>query len=211
MSSPTLAADVTGSLALAQYTPPTATKSGKGFRWELENGVKELAPTQTPPREITVVLTGTGNPHVEKKISVTVYGGALMPNTVVVRTGTTLDIENVDEIAHAVTAKGLPGFSEEALGPRRHRSLNMTTAGTWPIVDALAPHARAHLHVLDDLVAASPVDIRGRFSFSDIEAGEYTLRVFHGSAEIASQSLQVSGETMALGTLPLTPKKTPPQ
>lgn len=199
------AAEVRGSLALGKYHPKPETSTVPAYRWELENGLKEVLPDRVPARELAVVLTGDGPSQSGGELAVQISGGELLPSTLAVRAGTTLKIDNADDIAHELEAVGLDGFSAEATGPHGQRGVRLEQAGSWPIIDRLTPHARAYLHVLPDLIAIATLNDDGTFSFGELPEGKYTLHVFHGASEVLKKPVEVSGKLTTLDALPLTP------
>lgn len=188
------ASPVRGSILLGAYRPSAdpATPPAPCY-WELENGFKEVVQDRVEAsRELAVVLVGSGANASPAQVEVPFRGGNLMPSTIAVRTGTTLRLRNDDEIAHELFAVGLDGFSREATSPRGVRSVNLRTAGHWLLRDNLVIHVTGHLHVIDDLVAIGKVESDGRYAFADVPAGAYTLKVFHGENEVASQAIEVA-------------------
>lgn len=193
------AAEVKGQLLLAAYQPPAAEKAPRsGFHWELENGVKEVVRNRVPARDLAVVLLGDGPSTMPDRIEIPFSGGALLPSTLVVRVGTTVRMRNDDEIGHELYAEGLDGFSAEATSPKAIRSVNLTKAGSYALRDTLAPHARAFLHVLPDLVAVAKVESSGSFVFADVPAGKYKLKVFHGPQVVSEKDVEVGDKALAI-------------
>ena len=192
------AAEVRGRLLLRGYQPKAAAGPRPGFHWELDNGFKETLRDSVPARrELAVVLVGEGEAEAgEREVSLT--GGSLMPSTLVVRVGTTIKIDNRDEIAHELYALGLDGFSGEAIAPRGRRAIHLKTAGDWPLRDRLVPHARGHLHVLPDLVSVAELKSDGTYTFADVPAGTYSLLVFHGHKQIAKRPVEVGNKALTL-------------
>jgi len=201
-----LASEVTGKLLLASYRPEEKAPERPASLWEIENGVKEVAPDRIDARrELAVVLVGEGAAQVEDRLEVTCLGGNLMPSTIVVRAGTTLLVRNDDEIAHELFADGVAGFSAEATSPRGRRSVALKDAGAFTVRDRLVPHAEAFVHVLPNLIAVAKISSSGDISFGDVAPGTYTLKVFHGPSEIASQSVEVGARPLTLEPLAFTP------
>jgi plastocyanin len=201
-----LAADVKGQLVLGSYHPPAPPKPARAaYNWEIENGVKEVARERvSAPRELAVVLIGAGASKAPDRIEVAISGGSLLPSTICVRVGTTVRIRNDDEIGHEVYAEGLDGFSAEATSPKAIRSVNLQKAGSWRLLDKLAPHAHGQLNVLADLIAVAKVESDGNYTFSDVPAGKYTLKVFHGADVVATKDVEVGEKDKALTVDPLT-------
>jgi hypothetical protein len=193
---------VKGQLVIASLPPTAAAVTPRAaFNWELENGVKEVLPARTPPRELAIVLIGAAAPSGDNRIEVSISGGALLPQTLVVRTDTTLRIRNDDEIGHELVAVGLDGFSAEATSPSATRSIHLTKAGSWPLQDKLATHATGQLHVLPNLSAVAKLEPNGSYTFPDVPAGKYTLKVFRGADELISKSIEVTDRPLSVDPL----------
>ncbi len=202
-----LASEVRGQLVIASLPPRTAGKTPRpAFNWELENGVKEVLPERTPPRELAVVLIGVAAASGDNRLEISISGGALSPSTLVVRTDTTLRIRNDDEIGHELIAVGLDGFSAEATSPGATRSVRLTKAGSWPLQDKLAVHSSAYLHVLANLAAVAKLEPNGSYAFPDVPAGKYTLKVFRGADELISKDIEVADRALSVDPLTFTGK-----
>ena len=199
-----LASEVKGQLVMGAVRPRVAAKAPRqAFNWELENGVKEVLPERTSPRELAIVLLGSAAPSGDGRLEVSFNGGTLSPSTLAVRVGATVRIRNDDEIGHELFAAGLDGFSAEATSPGATRSVHLTKAGSWPLQDKLAVHASAHLHVLADLVAVARLESGGAYTFSDVPPGKYTLKVLRGPDELLSKDVEVTDRPLTVE--PLTP------
>lgn len=201
------AADVRGQIVLGSIQSSAAASDKPpraAFNWELENGVKEVLPTRVAPRELAVVLIGNGQPApsaANAALEVSISGGALLPSTLVVRAGTTLRIRNDDEIGHELYAVGLDALSAEATSPGAVRAAHLTKPGAWPVKDRLAPHARAYLHVLGNLIAVAKLEAGGGFMFDDVPAGKYTLKVLRGGSELVSKDIDVGDKPLTIDPL----------
>jgi hypothetical protein len=192
---------------MASLPAKTAGKPPRpAFNWELENGVKEVLPERTPPREVAVVLVGAAAASGDNRQEVAIVGGSLYPSTLVVRSGTTLRIRNDDEIGHELVAVGLDGFSAEATSPGATRSIHLTKPGSWPVLDKLAVHASAYLHVLPNLSAVAKLEPNGSYTFPDVPAGKYTLKVFRGADELISKDIEVADRSLSVDPLTFTGK-----
>jgi len=206
-SRPVAAAEVKGQLVLGSLQHKPSIKSARpSFNWEIENGVKEVVPERVQPRELAVVLVGGAAPSGDARLEVSITGGALMPSTLVVRTGTTVRIRNDDEIGHEISATGLDGFSAEATSPGSTRSVHLTQPGKWPLQDKLAVHAEAYLHVLADLAAVAKLEPNGSYVFPDVPPGKYTLKVLRGPDELLTKNIEVTDRPHTVEPLTFTNK-----
>jgi hypothetical protein len=201
------AAQVTGKLILGAYKPaPAPAAQRASYYWELDNGIKELREDRVDaPRELAVVLVGEGQPAAGlDRLEVAFAGGSLLPSTIVVRSGATLLFRNDDEFAHELYAPGLAGLAAEATSPRGRRSVSLQSAGSYPLRDKIVAHVEGHLHVLPDLIAVATPDAEGQFGFKQLAPGKYTLKVFHGARELASQAIEVTSQDLTLDPITLT-------
>lgn len=171
--------------------------------WEQWNGFLETEDTDpTPDGVLAVVLLGEGRAE-PAGCSYALRGGDLTPTTLVAKPGTTLRIENTDPMAHELHADGLEGFSPLQTAPGNARTVPLDATGHFVIRDRLYPHVVGHLHVVDGLVACAEIDSRGRFRFKDVPKGSYTLKIFRGEEELASQSIEVSGRSTKIEPITL--------
>lgn len=192
VASPALALDVSGTLQ--RPAEESSNESGRDFYWEEWNGFLATRPARFEfAREVAVVLTGTGaGPAPETPIKLS--GGSLMPATIVVRPNAVLRIENQDDFSHEIGAERLSGFGFEGLAPRQTRAVRVTatSAANYAIRDARVPHVRGHIHVVPDLLAVATINAEGRYTFTGVTPGTYTLKVFHQGREVVSRPLVVA-------------------
>jgi len=186
------ARELEGKLILGAYTPQSESQPRRSYYWELENGFMEVSRDRIDAtRELAVVLLGNNAPKEKQRVQIELYGGSLLPSTVVVQKGSTLRIYNKDEIAHELYAKGLKQFGPEATSPRAIRSIELSEAGNWQLLDRIVTHVRGHLYVLPNLVAVAKVEGNGAYTFNDIEPGTYKLKVFHGAKTLVEKPIEV--------------------
>lgn len=189
------AVDVRGTLRVpSDYgaTPPEPEEAARRNRyWDEWNGFLDPRPRRfDPSRELAVVLTGPGEPAPEQP-GFAIANGGLHPCTVVARAGATLRIENTDPVSHQLYADGLPDFAPTPTSPGLVRQQVLGEAGAWPLRDQRYSHVTGHLHVLADLIARAAVQPDGTFSFRNVPAGTYTLKVFHRERELHSAQVTV--------------------
>jgi hypothetical protein len=186
------AVPVRGTLEIPRDARPSRSDADlPDHYWRVWNGVLEPRPEQMEPnRELAVVLTGasSGDPvGCEYALS----GGDLSPSTLVVKQGTTLRIENRDGCSHQLFVTDIEVFNRLETPPGNARAVPIGEGGPWVIRDAAHPHVQGHLHALPDLVACGSVDARGSYVFRSVSPGTYTLKVYRGADEVASQEVVV--------------------
>jgi hypothetical protein len=186
------AGPVRGTLEIPRDAQPSRADADRpDHYWRVWNGVLEPRPEQLDPsRELAVVLTGaaSGEPV---GCEYALRGGDLTPSTLVVKQGAELRIENHDGCSHALFVEGVEGFDRAETPPGNARVVSIDEAGSWAVRDAVHPHVQGHLHALPDLVACGAIDARGGYAFPSVPAGTYTLKVYRGADEVASQEVVV--------------------
>jgi len=194
------AGDVTGTITVAADFGTEEPDEGapRDHGWEEWNGLLPIAPLRFRTQdEISVVLVGEAEaPPIG--CAYALRGGGLAPATIVVRTGTDLDIANHDGCAHELYVDDIEGFSAGPVAPGSGRTARMPReAGVFTIRDALYPHVRGHLHVISDLVACARLEPSGAYRFTDVEPGEYTLRAYHRAEVISERTVVVEAGSRA--------------
>jgi hypothetical protein len=200
------AVPVRGTLEIPRDAQPARSEADRpDHYWRVWNGVLEPRPEQMAPnRELAIVLTGgAGGDPVGCEYAL--HGGALEPSTLVIKQGTTLRIENHDGCSHFLYADGVDVFERLETPPGNARAVPIADGGPWVIRDAVHPHVQGTLHALPDLVACGDIDARGAYVFPSVPAGTYTLKVYRGADELASQELTVAeGRELVVPPVPLT-------
>ena len=191
-----LAAQVTGRVRLPNAPPQEDTPNT--FYWKAWNGfVASPAARLDARREVSVVLTGAG-PDEPIGCTYRLSGGDFLPRTLVVKSGSTLRIENQDGCSHELQSEDLPDFSPLATNPGNARPVAVPTGGPYTVTDRLYGHVRGVVVPVDDLVACATVNPNGSFSFSSVPAGEYTLKVFREGEAIHEAPVTISDRELTL-------------
>lgn len=204
VSTAALAGPVNGSLSVPNGFKAVSPSEGPAaFYWQQWNGV--LPPEEDqfdPARHLAVVLVGKGEGAGDQTYRL--YGGDFEHDTMVARVGSTLRIQNTDGCSHDLYAEGVAGFEALATGPGNARTQALPAAGQFLIKDATYAHVTGYLHVLPDLIAVAEVNSQGRYSFSNVAPGSYTLKVLYRDKEAASQEVTVDGSrTLSIDALAL--------
>lgn len=179
------AVDVRGAVrtpsGYGQPPAPAAEQLRRNRYWDEWNGFLDPRPRGFDiRRDITVVLTGPGDPAPEQP-GFSIANGGLWPTTIVARTGGNLEIANSDPLVHQLFAEGFSEFSPTATAPGLTRRVPIATAGSWPLRDEVYDHVRGHLHVIDDLIARARIAADGSYHFTNVPPGTYTLKIFQGA------------------------------
>ncbi len=186
VSATALAVPVRGKVELAA---PAASEdeATHEFYWRVWNGVVDPRPARAePPRELSVILVG-GAAAEPVGCNHSLRGGDFMPETMAVRPGTALRIENRDGCSHELHAEDIPDFLPLATSPGNTRDINVPEGGPYHISDRLYAHVRGVVHAVEDLAACAAVGDDGSFVFEGVPAGTYTLQVLRGE-EVAHQA-----------------------
>jgi plastocyanin len=197
---------VSGRLLLAAYKPAAEPEARPSSYWELENGFKEVKPDRvSAQRELAAVLCGEAPPVAgSERLELPWSGGNLLPSTIAVRVGTTILFRNDDEVAHELFGVGLETLPAEATSPRGRRSFEAAEVGAWALRDQSIAHAHGYLHVLPDVVATGMVAADGSYSFPAVPPGKYTLKVFHGAKQVASEDVEATAKPLTVDPITLT-------
>ena len=155
-----------------------------------------------PSRELSVVLTGA---QVDEPAGCTyqIEGGDFRSRTMVVKSGNALRIENRDGCSHELQAEEIPEFTPLATAPGNVRSVVVPEAGIYSIQDRLYSHVQGTVHAVDDVVACAKINPDGSFVFDSVEEGNYTLKIYRGSEEVYSNSVQVDDDPLTIDSIDL--------
>jgi len=195
------AESVEGSVQGNKSEQASADSSQQDYYWKVWNGALPERRDRRDHSDVLAVLTGkfTG-PPIGCKFSF--RGGGLDPSTVAARSGTTVRIENRDAFTHELSVQGLPGFTPLESGPGKARAIPVPVGGPWELGDRIYGHVDGHLHSMRELVACATVTAGGKFRFANVPPGPYSLRILHGSEQVAIRRVTVpAGKTLKVDPL----------
>ena len=195
------AESVEGSVQGNKSEQASADSSQQDYYWKVWNGALPEQRDGRDHSDVLAVLTGkfTG-PPIGCKFSF--RGGGLDPSTVAARSGTTVRIENRDAFTHELSVQGLPGFTPLESGPGKARAIPVPAGGPWELGDRIYGHVNGHLHSMRELVACATVTAGGKFRFDNVRPGPYSLRILHGSEQVAIRRVTVpAGKTLKVDPL----------
>ncbi|MDJ0763759.1 MAG: hypothetical protein QNJ97_12325 [Myxococcota bacterium] len=162
----------------------------RAYYWNEPNGIVPVRPPSIDPsRDLAVVLfrDGASDPKPDPLSTVKVHAGALERRVVVTRPGSTIRFRNVDPFDHALFSPTLPVFKAEQQSNGAFRPIEFQNEGVYEVHCRLMPHFKAYV-VVTKASAIVPVKPDGTFALADVEAGNYTLKVFHEGKWLHTQS-----------------------
>jgi hypothetical protein len=187
------AVDVKGSVRTSEeprHDPIHATRAPYFQEW---NGFIEPKKKSVDlAREVACVLIGAES--MKDATLAQLKDGTLTPSTLVMQAGTTLRIRNEDDFTHQLHAEGLKAFDPIETASGQSRQIQVEATGSFPITDKLAPHIQGHLHVLAKVSYVTYPNADGAFSFSEVPAGHYTLKIFRGRSEVSSTEIDLGDD-----------------
>jgi hypothetical protein len=195
------AESVEGSVQGKKSEQASADSSQQDYYWKVWNGALPERRDGGDHSDVLAVLTGkfTGPPI---GCTFSFRGGGLDPSTVAARSGTTVRIENRDAFTHELSVQGLPGFTPLESGPGKARAIPVPAGGPWELGDRIYGHVDGHLHSMRELVACATVTAGGKFRFDNVPPGPYSLRILHGSEQVAIRRVTVpAGKTLKVDPL----------
>lgn len=193
LSSQVRAGDVRGSVRTSEEAKTRNIDAVRAPYWQEWNGfIDPKKPAIDFSREVSAVLIGTTDTR--DATTVVLRQGTLTPSTIVAQHGTTLRVRNDDDFAHELFADKLKDFDPKTLGPGQTRSIALGETGVFELRDALAPHVRGTLHVIQKVSLVATPGADGSFSFKEVPPGGYVLKVFRGASELPPRELTVESK-----------------
>lgn len=195
------AESVEGSIEGSTSTEARPESNQRDYYWKVWNGALPEQRVKNDHTDVLAVLTGkfTADPI---GCTFSFHGGGLHPSTIAARSGTTVRIENRDAFTHELSVDGLPGFTPLESGPGTVRAISVPAGGPWQLGDRIYGHVDGYLHSIRELVACAAVMPNGRFRFDNVPPGPYSLRILHGSEQIAIRRVTVpAGKTLQVDPL----------
>ena len=157
--------------------------------------VVRLEPLERSSIPIPIPATGTSPAHfIDQR------GMMFEPRVVAMQVGEVLRFGNADPDSHNVHLQGAGTNLNQVVAPGGSLEFVPGEAGVVRILCDVHAHMRAFV-----IVANSPwvstCDRTGQFQFAGVPAGRYRLLVWHEMGPPLSRTIEVSGETLDLGTL----------
>jgi hypothetical protein len=203
MAGPALATKVTGKIvvtkefrqALADAEKPPEQQRMTGY-WNLPNGIIPVMPPRVDPSKdlgVVVFKEGAAPPAPDKLSTVKVRAAGLERNVIVARPKSTIRLRSVDPFEHELYSPELDSFRPERQAKNAFRPVDFPKEGVYHIRCKLMPHFNAAV-VVTPATYVPEVDARGSFTLTDMEPGNYTIKVFHGDKWIHEQKFEIKEE-----------------
>lgn len=181
------AAPVKGVVKLPPSAGPVALTKAAGY-WLLPNDVLNVLPPLVDPRATMVVsIEGSGlQPTTVIKPVLKLEDMRFSPPVLPVRTKTKVTFDNKDATLHLLEAAEGSSFPATRVDSGTSVVHAFEKDGTYRLRCSEYPHMTATVLVLDAPLFTSP-DNSGAFSFPEVRAGTYTLRIWYQGEWIHSQ------------------------
>jgi plastocyanin len=139
------------------------------------------------PKEVCVAaLASSPQQPPALPLLITLGGGRTSPVTVVVAPGTRLHFENRDPFAHRLYAVGQSSFPPGDMVAMATRDWTAPGPGKYELRDENSPSVRSWVVVDPHVAAIAYPNTQGVFSFSQLAAGEYTIKTYFGGSPVGT-------------------------
>jgi hypothetical protein len=137
------------------------------------------------PKEICVAaLAESPQKPPKTAILIRVGGGRTTPVTIVVQPGTQLQFKNTDPFKHRLFGKDVSTFQPGDTAAGAHRDWTVPAAGTFEILDELAPSLRMFVIAEPNVAAIAYPSLKGEVALSVEQDGPYTLQAFFAGKKV---------------------------
>ena len=176
----------------------------RAFYWEVPNGIVPTVPYRIRQDEqLTVTLQGPGlEGDQPANIDVQIGGASMIPQTVVAPPGSQLRFINHSGLTVQLYAPGLAGFAPEPLHTAHMRIVPVPQAGAYQVLCGQHPNFRGWVLVAPGL-RQGRVAADGSFSFPDLPAGTYELKILFRGDAVFTRSVRVAADDVDLGEVRL--------
>lgn len=164
---------------------------GRAFLPRIENPHAPVRPVDPLPSMVVVLEPAAGVEVPPPRTTTVIWellGDSFARPLMVARLGSPIELRNSGRGAPVLVAVGQPALlAKKPLNPTDRVAIEPKQAGLIDLVDETTPYLRGRALVVDKALFALP-DGSGRFTFDDVPAGEWTVRVFYAPPNIAMAS-----------------------
>jgi plastocyanin len=178
------------SIALAAAAPPAASGGVRGtvelIGLSVGSRINDVSDVLIFVEGLTAPVPKASQPH-----TITQQGKKFTPARLIVPAGETVVFPNADDVQHNVFSLApARQFDLPLYKKGESRSVKFDVPGIVPVFCNIHPQMRAHVVVVSNPFYGAP-DKEGRFQFSGLPAGEYTLVAWHHMAKIVKQTIRI--------------------
>lgn len=190
--------------------PPARSR---GFLEPIENPHLPVRPYDPTPAMVVVLEGGPVTPPTvpAPQVAWDLLGDSFARPVIAVRIGTELKITNRGHSTPTLTVVGKPDLiAKKPFNPSGEITFNVgTEPGVLEIIaDKTAPHLRGRVLVTAATQLALP-DAAGKFTFADVPAGPWIVRVFYGTGWIDRADDKITVDARRLTINPALPPGLP--
>jgi plastocyanin len=138
------------------------------------------------PKELCVAAIAASPQKAQPPVLIRVGGGRTTPVTIVVTPGTRLTFQNTDPFKHKIYGVGIKTFAASETASGATRDWSVPEAGVFEIRDEAAPSLRMWIVAEPNVAAVAYPSMKGEFSLSVQEAGDYTLQAYFSGKKVGA-------------------------
>lgn len=190
-----------GSVAGKIELPPGELETpslGRAFLPRLENPHAPVRTVDPRPSMVVVLEPAAGvelPPPKATTVTWELLGDSFARPLMAARLGSPVELRNSGWGAPVLIAHGQPALlAKKPFNPTDRVAIEPKQAGLIDLVDETTPHLRGRALIIDRGLFAFP-DAAGRFTFDDVPAGDWTLRVYYAPPNIAMSNPKRPGAT----------------
>ncbi len=211
---PAAATTVSGTLTITpelgqNADAPGADQTGPPQHfWRIPNGaVATVPPPVDPARDLAVIMeptSGQAAAPASKTVTVHLRGAGLDPAVIAVPVRTKIRFENNDPFLYELECEQNSAMAGSGIiPPGRGVPYSFDEPGTYEITDRRMPHVKGYIIVVETPFVATPTPAESpggaSFSFAEVQAGQYRVKVAHHNEWIAEQMVEVAEEQEEVG------------
>lgn len=169
---------------------------GRAFLPRLENPHAPVKTVDPLPSMVVVLEPGAGvevPPPRATTVTWELLGDSFARPLMAARLGSPLELRNSGRGAPVLVAVGQPALlAKKPFNPTDRVAIEPKQPGLIDLVDESTPYLRGRGLIVDKALFTYP-DASGRFTFDDVPAGEWTVRVYYAPPNVAMQNPRRTG------------------
>jgi hypothetical protein len=171
---------------------------GRAFLPRLENPHAPRRMVDPLPSMVVVLEPAAGvevPPPKATTVTWELLGDSFARPLMAARLGSPIELRNSGPSAPVIVVVGQPALlAKKPLNPTDRVAIEPKQAGLIDLVDETTPYLRGRALVVDKALFAFP-DAAGKFTFDDVPAGDWTVRVYYAPRNVAMSNPKRPGAT----------------